>query len=71
MCNYEPEVILIKQYKYGTATINIYGEVNRDELEKATIKFMKRADKCRKLKKRQEENSINGNKDTSGTIGKK
>lgn len=42
----------MKQYRYNNAIINISGEVNRDKIEEATIKFLKKADKCRKNKEK-------------------
>lgn len=51
--------------------VNVYGEVDRDKLENSTVIFLKKADKCRKLKLRQKEKSNNGCKSTSRAIDKK
>ena len=40
----------MKRIKYNNATIYIYGEVNREKIEQATIRFIKQADLCRKRK---------------------
>lgn len=49
----------MKQYRYNNAIINIRGEVNREKIEEATIIFMKKADKYRKNKLK--ENGERGN----------
>jgi hypothetical protein len=51
------------EYKYKNAIIHIQGEVDKEKLEQATIIFLKKADKCRKLRKK--ENSNNGDKNSS------
>lgn len=53
----------MKTYKHKNAIINIHGEVNREKLEEATIKFMKKVYKCKKNKMK--EKIQNGNKNTS------
>lgn len=53
----------MKTYRYKNAIINIYGEVDREKLEEATIKFMKKAYKCKKNKMK--EKIQNGNENTS------
>lgn len=40
----------MKTYRYRNAIINIRGEVDREKLEEAAIKFLKKVDKCRKNK---------------------
>lgn len=49
----------MKQYRYNNAIINVRGEVNREKIEEATIRFLKKADKCRKKKSKVEDQ--NGN----------
>lgn len=53
---------MMKMYKYNDATIYIKGEVDRDTLEEATIKFMKKAYKCRKNKTKEKIQNGNENK---------
>lgn len=57
----------MKIYKYKDATIYIRGDVDRDTLEEATIKFMKKAYKCRKNKAK--ENVQNDNKNQTRAVG--
>ena len=52
----------MKIYKYKDATIYIRGDVDRDTLEEATIKFMKKAYKCRKNKTKEKIQNDNENK---------
>lgn len=56
----------METYHFKNAIVNVYGEVDREKLEKATIKFMKKADKCRKNKLK--ERKQNDNKNTSRAI---
>lgn len=56
----------VEQYRYKNAIIHIRGEVDRVRLEEATIKFMKKAHKCRKNKLKEKEE--NGNKNTSRAV---
>lgn len=56
----------MKQYRYKNAIINISGEVDRKKLEEATIRFIKKADKCKKNKLK--EKNQNGNNDTSRAV---
>ena len=53
----------IKEFKYNNAIIRMRGEVDREKIEKATIIFMKKAERCRKNKKK--EKGQNGNSNTS------
>lgn len=53
----------IKEFKYNNAIIRIRGEVNREKIEEATIIFLKKAEQCRKNKKK--EKSQNGDCDKS------
>lgn len=59
-------VISIEEYKYKNATIRVHGEVNREKIEEATIIFLKKADRCRRNKLK--ENKQNGNKNTPRAI---
>lgn len=56
----------METYRYKNAIVNVYGEVDREKLEKATVKFLKKADKCRKNKLK--EKNQNGNKNTSRAV---
>lgn len=56
-------MIQIKEFKYNNAIIRVRGEVNREKIEEATIIFLKKAEKCRKNKKK--EKGQNGNCDKS------
>lgn len=58
----------MERYRHKNAIIYIRGEVDREKLEEATIKFLKKADKCRK--KLKEKNQY-GNTDSSRIIPKK
>lgn len=40
----------MKKYRYENAIIRVYGEVNRQKIEEATIIFLKKAGKCKKNK---------------------
>ena len=53
----------MKKYRYKDATIRVYGEVDRNKIEEATIIFLKKANKCKKNKSK--ERSQNGNYGTS------
>ena len=59
----------MERYIHKNAIIYIRGDVNREELEEATIKFLKKADKCRKNKMK--EKNQNGNTDSPRIINKK
>lgn len=56
----------MEKYKYKNATIYVRGEVNREKLEEATIRFLKKADKCRRNKLKEKDQ--NGNKNTSRAV---
>lgn len=58
----------MKEYRYNNAIIRIQGKVNRENIEEATIIFLKKGEKCRKNKMK--ENSQNGNCDTSRDFAK-
>lgn len=49
----------MKTYKYKNAIINIHGEVDREKLEAATIKFMKKVIRSKKK---------NGNKNKTRAV---
>ena len=50
----------MKQYKYNNAIINIRGEVDQEKIREATVIFLKKADKCKKNKmKEQKQNGSN------------
>lgn len=38
----------MKCIKFNNAIINIYGKTTKEEIEKATIKYLKRVDRIRK-----------------------
>lgn len=61
-----------EEYMYSggrdKATIRIRGKVNKEKIKEATAIFMKKAEKCRKNKIK--ENSQNGNCSTSRAIAK-
>lgn len=56
----------MEKYRYKNAIINVRGEVDREKLEKATIRFMKKAELCRKNKLK--EKNQNGNNDSSRAV---
>ena len=56
-------VIIIEEFKYENAILRISGEVNREKIEEATIIFVKKAEKCKKNKRK--EKSQNGDSNTS------
>ena len=58
----------MKKYRYGNAIIRVYGKVNRQKIEEATIIFLKKSDKCKKNKLK--EKSQNGNCNTRRDITK-
>lgn len=47
----------MKVYEYRNATVYVRGEVDKEKLRNATIRFFKNAQKCKVLKER----IINGN----------
>ena len=53
----------MQEFKYENATIRISGEVNREKIEEATIIFLKKAEQCRKNKRK--EKHQNGDRDKS------
>lgn len=59
----------MKRYRHKNAIIHIRGEVNQEKLEEATIKFLKKADRCRRNKLK--EKNRYGNTDSSRIINKK
>lgn len=59
----------MEHYRYKNAIIYVRGNVDRHRLEEATIKFIKKADKCRRNKVK--EKIQNGDKNTSGTVREK
>lgn len=61
-------MVLIEEYRYRNAIIRVYGEVDRETLEKATCKFMKKVITIRKLKLK--EKNQNGNRIKSRVITK-
>lgn len=44
----------MKQYKYNNTIINISGEVDQEKIREATVMFLKKADKCKKAKEKQQ-----------------
>lgn len=56
----------MQHFKYNNAIINIAGEVDRKKLEAATIRYMKKVDRCRRNKVK--EKNQNGNNDTSRAV---
>lgn len=62
----EKKVDRMEKYKYNNAIIYIRGKVNRERLEKATIRFMRNADRCTKTKGKEKNN---GDEHTSRNIG--
>lgn len=44
----------MKQYKYNNAIINVRGEVDQEKIREATVIFLKKAEKCRKAKEKQQ-----------------
>lgn len=42
-------------YKIGNAIVNVYGEVDRERIEKATIVYMKKVYRSRKHRKEGEQ----------------
>lgn len=50
----------METYRYKNAVINVYGEVDREKIEKATIIFLKKVEASRKREKRN-----NGNRNTT------
>lgn len=58
----------MKLIRYKNAIIRISGEVDRDKIEKAAIRFIKRADLCKKNRK--ERKNQNGNVNSSRAISK-
>ena len=55
----------MQQYRYGNASIRVYGNACRATIEKATIVFLKKADLH---KAKQKEQGQNGNIDKSRNI---
>lgn len=41
----------MKTYIIENAIVNVYGNVDREKIEAATITFLKKAEKCKKNKK--------------------
>ena len=41
------------EYKTNNATVRIHGNADRENVEKATIKFMKEVMKCKKERKKE------------------
>lgn len=41
------------EYKIGCATVRIHGSAEREQLEEATIRFIKGVRKCQKKKEKQ------------------
>lgn len=52
------------EYRCGNAIIRIHGETEREKLEEATMKFLKKVQKAK-------EKNNNGNNNSSRTINKK
>lgn len=40
----------MREFKYNNAIIRISGEVNREKLEESVIKFIRKADRCKRRK---------------------
>lgn len=49
----------MKEYRYRNAIIRVFGEIDREKIEEATIAFLKKADRCKKNIAK--EKSQNGN----------
>ena len=56
----------MQHFKYNNAIINITGKVDRKKLEEATIRYMKKVDRCRRNKLK--EKIQNGNNDTPRAV---
>lgn len=57
----------MKQYRYNKSIVNISGEVDRERIKRASIKFIKKINKYKKIKAVKEKNR-NGNTNTSRAV---